>query len=351
MSRIAVTRGPMHVSRLVTALLLGLACSAAGAQAPASLTPLKFRQSFIPSEQYIPEQVAIDKKMYEAQGLRIEMLRSTGGGGMAASLVAAGNDQLGVAGAADVLIARGKGLDIVAVGLNSPKDPTGLFSLASNPIRNVADIRGKRIGAIAGSTAFALLQALLKSNNLAEQDVKLTLIGAGDLLSSVMGQRVDAIAAFETTIVPAIRAAGGEPVSLRLSDHGLRVPGNVYIANGEFARANPDAVARFMAATIRGWQDVQKDGAKEGLALLIKAYPELASQQAFLAQRWEFREQNDYNPSTKGKPLTADAFRFDPRTLETLNSALVGAGIVKEGLDLQKAFSNEFVDAAQRLMK
>ena len=140
-------------------------------------------------------------------------------------------------------------------------------------------------------------------------------------------------------------------MSLRLSDHGLLVPGNVYIANGEFARANPNVVARFMAATIQGWQYVQNDGAKEGLALVIKAYPELASQQAFLAQRWEFREQNDYNPYSKGRPLVIDAFRFDPSTLEILNSALVSAGLVKPGLDLQKAFTNEYVDAAQTLMK
>jgi NitT/TauT family transport system substrate-binding protein len=312
---------------------------------------VKFRQSFIPSEQYIPEQVAIDKKYYESRGLKVEMLRSNTGGANAASLVAAGSDQFGVAGAADVIIARNKGLDLVAIGLNSPKDPTAITSLASNPIRTPADIRGKRIGTIAGSTAFALLQALLKSHNIAENEIKLVLIGPGDLLSSVMSQRVDAICAFETTNVPAILAAGGNPVSLRFADYGLRVPGNVYIANGEFARANPDAVARFMAATIRGWQDVQKDGAKEGLAMVVKAYPEIASQQAFLARRWEFREENDYNPYSKGKPLAPEAFRFDSTTLQTLNSALVGAGLVKEGLDLQKAFTNEFVDAAQRLMR
>jgi len=337
----------IRAAPLTSALLIVL-LSTAHAQAPMTI---KFRQSFIPSEQYIPEQVAIDKKMYEARGLRVEMLRSAGGGGMAATLVAAGSDQFGIAGAADVLIARGKGLDIIAVGLNSPRDPTGLFSLASNPIRTIADIRGKRIGAIAGSTSFGLLQAFLKMQGISEQDVKLVLIGAGDLISSVISQRVDAIAAFETTIVPAIRAAGADPVSLRFFDHGLRVTGNVYIANGEFARANPDAVARFMAATIQGWQDVQKDGAKEGLALVVKAYPELASQQAFLAQRWEFREQNDYNPYSKGRPLVVDAFRFDPRTIETLNSALVSVDLVKPGLDLQRTFTNEYVEAAQRMLK
>lgn len=336
----------IRTAPLVFALVMAL-FSTASAQTPMTV---KLRQSFIPSEQYIPEQVAIDKNMYEAQGLHVEMLRSTGGS-MVTSLVAVGSDQFGIAGAADVLIARNKGLGIVAIGLNSPKDPTGLFSLASNPIGSIADIRGKRIGAIAGSTAFGLLQAFLKMHDLSDQDVKLTLIGAGELISSVMSQRVDAVAAFETTVVPAIRAAGANPVSLRFSDHGLRVPGNVYIANADFARDNPGVVAHFMAATIQGWQYVQKNGANEGLKLVVKAYPELASQQAFLAQRWEFREQNGYNPYSKDRPLVPDAFKFDPRTLQTLNSALVSAQLVKPGLDVQKAFSNRYVDAAERLMK
>jgi NitT/TauT family transport system substrate-binding protein len=343
---------PIDTLLLIVALLLGLACSPAPAPATgsASLTPIKFRQSFIPTESYIPEEVALGKKMYEAQGLGVEMLRSTGGGN-AASLVAAGNDQVGVAGAADVLIARGKGLDIVGIGINMPEDATALVSLSSNPIRSITELRGKRIGALSGSTSFALLQALLKANNLGEQDVKIVLIGAGDLVSSVMGQQVDTIAAFETTNVPAIRAAGGDPVSLRFADLGLRVPGNVYIANGEFARTYPDTVARFMVGTIRGWEDVQKDGGKAGLSLLIKAYPELAEQEALLAQRWEFREQNNYNPYSSGKPLTIDAFKFDPRGIETLNSALIGAGSVQPGLDLQTVFGNDFIERAQRLMK
>jgi NitT/TauT family transport system substrate-binding protein len=352
MSRRSGAGRSIYLVAVIGALLLGLAFDPAGAQTAGSakLTPLKFRQSFIPSEQYIPEQVAIDKKHYEALGLNVEMLRSTGGGN-ATSLVAAGNDQVGVAGASDVLIARGKGLDVIAIGINTPMDPTAIVTVSSNPIRSLAELRGKRIGVVPNSTAFALMQALLKSNNLGEQDVKIVLIGAGDLISGVMTNRLDGIAAFETTNVPAIRAAGAEAVALRFSDLGLRVPGNVYMANGEFARKNPDVVARFMAGTIRGWEEVSKDGGKEGLSLVIKAYPELADQKAFLAQRWDFRDQNNYNPYISGKPFTTDAFKFDPRTIETLNAALVGAGSVRPGIDLPATFSNGFIDGAQKLMK
>jgi NitT/TauT family transport system substrate-binding protein len=347
MNRTLSNYSPLQVLAFFTALLLHPAFTPAHA---ANLTSIKFRQSFIPSEQYIPEQIAIDKKFYEEQGLSVEMLRSTGGGN-AATLVAAGNDQVGIAGASDVLIARGKGLDIVAIALNMSQDATAIISLRSNPIRSIAELRGKRVGAIAGSTAFALLRALLASNNMGETDVKIVLIGAGDLVSSVLGQRVDAIAAFETTNVPAIRAAGGDTISLRVADLGLRVPGNVYIANGEFARTHSDVISRFLVGTIRGWEDAAKDDGKEGLSLVIKAYPELSEQRQILAERWEFRARNNYNAYGSGKPVTIEAFKFDPRSIETLNSALLAAGSVTPGIELQSVFTNAFVDGAQKLKK
>jgi NitT/TauT family transport system substrate-binding protein len=336
----------------VSAFLFGLAFDPVHAESanPATLTPLKFRQSFIPTESYIPDEVALYKKFYEAQGLAVEMLRSTGGGN-AASLVSAGNDQVGVAGAADVLIARGKGLDLIAIGINIPIDPTAIISLTTNPIRSISDLRGKRIGVVPGSTALALMQALLKSNNLGEQDVKLVLIGAGDLVSGLMTKRLDAIAAFQTTNVPSIRAAGAEPVSLRFADIGLRVPGNVYIANGQYARKNPETVARFMAGTILGWEDVYRNGSKDGLAILVKAYPELVAQTSILDARWGYREENDYTPYARGKPFSFDAFKFERRTIEALNAALVAAGSVRPGIDLDAIFTNSFVERAQQILK
>ena len=70
-----------------------------------------------------------------------------------------------------------------------------------------------------------------------------------------------------------------------------------------------------------------------------------------LAERWDFRARNNYNPYRNDKPVTIEAFKFDPRSIETLNSALVGAGSVPPGIDLQSVFTNAFVDDAQKLMK
>jgi|SRR6516165_5040228 len=348
----SIVRRSIFPAAAVGLLLLGSLLDPAHAQSttPAALTALKFRQSFIPTESYIPDEVALHKKFYEQQGLAVEMLRSTGGGN-AASLVGAGNDQVGVAGAADVLIARSKGLDLVGIGINIPVDPTAIISLPANPIRSIADLRGKRIGVVPGSTALALMQALLKSNNLTDQDVKLVLIGAGDLVSGLMTKRLDAIAAFQTTNVPSLRAAGTEPVSLRFADIGLRVPGNVYMANGEYARKNPELIARFMAGTVRGWEDVYRNGSREGLAILIKAYPELAAQSSILAARWDYREESNYTPYTRGKPFSVDDFKLAHGSIEALNAALLAAGSVEPGIDLDATFTNKFLDRAQQLPK
>ena len=289
---------------LIVVLLLGLACRPGPRASDGIREPDAYQvpaSHLSPLSPTYPKRLRWKRRCTRRQGLSV-VLRSTGGGN-AASLVAAGNDQVGMSPEPPMCSSRGaKSLTSLRSASICPRTrPLSLVlaPIRSKPQRVARQANWRHLGQI---YSFALLQALLKANNLGEQDVKIVLMGAGDLVSSVMGQQVDAIAAFETTNVPAIRAAGGDTVSLRFADLGLRVPGNVYIANGEFARTNPDLVARFLAGTIRGWEDVQKDGGKEGLSLLVKAYPELAEQQSLLAQRWEFREQNNYDPYGAGRP-------------------------------------------------
>jgi ABC-type nitrate/sulfonate/bicarbonate transport system substrate-binding protein len=76
MGRGSIVRGSMFVMAVAGSLLLGFAFHPIHARStdPATLTPLRFRQSFIPTESYIPDEVALYKKFYEAQGLAVEML-------------------------------------------------------------------------------------------------------------------------------------------------------------------------------------------------------------------------------------------------------------------------------------
>ncbi len=309
---------------------------------------IRFRQSFLPSEQYIPEVLALNRGYFAQQELDVEILRGSGGASTA-SLVAAGNDDMGIAGAADVLIARSKDLDVIGVGVNIPQDPTALISLSASPIRSISDIRGKRVGIIAGSTSFALLQALLKEHKIdAQREVNAVVLGGGDLVPALLAGRVDAIAAFETTNVPALQAAGGSPVSLRFADLRLRVPGNVYIVNAKFAQANAGAVARFLLATARGYEAMQREGFDVGIVELVKFYPELERQRQLLSTRLRFELAAGYLLFSPSGGVTLDSFKFDWEGLRRLKEALVAVGVTQPQVDIRAAFTDDYVDAAKR---
>ena len=70
--------------------------------------------------------------------------------------------------------------------------------------------------------------------------------------------KVDAITGFWFSSYMNLKAngvAGDDIVVMHMRDYGLELYGNVIIANPEFAKANPKAVAGFIRATLKGYQD------------------------------------------------------------------------------------------------
>ena len=79
----------------------------------------------------------------------------------------------------------------------------------------------------------------------------------------VAGQ-VDAITGYSFSSFLNLKSKGVAPEDIRvflMSDYGLELYGNTVIVNPEFAVENPDAVAGFVRAIIRGWQDTVADPA------------------------------------------------------------------------------------------
>jgi ABC-type nitrate/sulfonate/bicarbonate transport system substrate-binding protein len=339
---------------VIAALLfvpMTLACtgSDSGSSQSDGTTNIAFRQSFTPSEQYLPEVVAIEDGFFEELDLDVT-IQTGSGGALSAALVAGGTNPLGIAGASDVLTSIDQGVDITAIAVSIPRDPTALISLRSNPINTVQDISGKRIGIIPGSTSFALLRAALRNNGIdVDTDVTIVILGFGDLVTSLVEGRVDAIAAFETTNVPAIEAVGEEPISLQLSELGVGVPGNVYVVNRDFARENPDAVARFLYGVFQGYQRIQETELNTSMDALIERFPELAEQEDLLSTRWEFELDNGYLPHRRDQAVTFDDFVLDSQDVETLNEALLSTELIISPVDFDSMYDDRYLEMARDL--
>src|SRR5438309_2279552 len=89
--------------------------------------------------------VAKEKAYYQSAGLNVD-IQPGGPDFPAVQMVAGGNEQFGVTGADQILIARSKGVPVVALAVIFRRNPFVLFSLAKSGIKTPADYVGKNIG-------------------------------------------------------------------------------------------------------------------------------------------------------------------------------------------------------------
>ena len=76
-------------------------------------------------------------------------------------MVTGGNEQFGVTGADQILIARSKGVPVVALAVVYRRNPFVLFSLAKSGINGPADYIGKKVGLKIGGNEELIYRAIL----------------------------------------------------------------------------------------------------------------------------------------------------------------------------------------------
>src|ERR1700757_3270930 len=124
---------------VVAAVLSGMFTAA---QAEESVT---LRLKWFHQAQFAGFYVAKEKDFYKSAGIDLD-IQPGGPDFPAIQMVAGGNEQFGVTGADQILIARGKGVPVVAVAVIYKRTPFVLFSLAKSGIKSPADYVGRNVG-------------------------------------------------------------------------------------------------------------------------------------------------------------------------------------------------------------
>ena len=166
------------------------------------------------------------------------------------TVVAGGSAQVGVIGGADTFLkARASGIPVVAIGTMYQKAPSGLVSLAKNPIRTPKDAVGKKIGLQSG--ARGPWATILSLSGLKESDMTIVPVQF-DPTPLVQGQ-VDGFWAFAFNQPLVLQAQGLDTVFMTAFDAGYKFYGDVIITTDQGARDNADALSRWLRATSKGW--------------------------------------------------------------------------------------------------
>ncbi|AEG94381.1 ABC transporter substrate-binding protein [Ramlibacter tataouinensis] len=183
------------------------------------------------------------------------------GSGGAVTRVASGTYDMGFADLAALMEFHANNPDApnkpVAVMVVYNNTPASVMALKKSGIKGPADLNGKKLGAPvfdAGRRAFPIFQKVNGIGNVAwtamDPPLRETMLARGD---------VDAITGFTFTSLLNLEARGvkaEDVVVLPYPSYGVKLYGNVIIANPRLVRENPQAIKAFLSAFTKGARDV-----------------------------------------------------------------------------------------------
>jgi len=327
-----------HSRRLFILLMLVLfvaACSGApqapNTGDPQALTRIRLPMGYIPNVQFAPFYVAIEKGYYRDAGIEIEFDYSFETDGVA--LVGSNELQFAVVSGEQVLLARAQGLPVVYVTAWWQDYPVGVAALAEEAIRSPEDLAGKQIG-LPGpfGASYIGLRALLDEAGLQESDVTLDSIGFNQVEALVAGQDQAAVIYVNNEPIQ-LRAQGYKVDVIRVADY-VKLASNGLITNEKTIAEHPELVRRMVQATLHGVA-VSLSDPEEAYEICKKYVENLAQadesvQKQILAASMDFWRTEELGLS-------------DPQAWENMQDVLLKMGLLAQPLDLNAAFTNDFV--------
>lgn len=151
-----------------------------------------------------------------------------------------GSIDVGSVGESPPIFAQAAGADLVYVG-NEPPAPEAeaIVVRKDSPIKQVTELKGKKVAVAKGSNANYLLVKLLEKAGLKLADVEVVYLAPADARAAFEGGRIDAWAIWDPFL-----AAAEKQLNARLLADGRGVVANhqFYLSSRSFAEKNPEIV-------------------------------------------------------------------------------------------------------------
>lgn len=260
----------------------GATSATGGVATPTSLTIVT--EWPYPDPLWIPFLAAEDQGYYADAGLDVT-LQTPPDNSTTMKMLATGDAQVGLSATTDVVFARGEDLPVVSISNMTQSNNWGLFQLGDQPI-DVASLAGKTIGIYNDSWTATMLPLVLASGGLTMDDVK-TVAATASVIPLLLRGKIDV--ATEVTNLGGVEistSGGGAFTQLLGPQAGTPdTPVWVYVANSEWASANPDLAAAWLDATRRGIEWASQNP-EDAVALFEQAYPEAATDNGYNLEAW-----------------------------------------------------------------
>jgi NitT/TauT family transport system substrate-binding protein len=226
--------------------------------------------------------------------------------------------------------------------------PFAILTLKKNGITKPKDLEGKILGAPANDGAYANWPILAKLNNIDVSKVRIDNVGFPVREALLAQGKVDAVTAFGSNALGlrANNVAPDEIVTLLMRNFGMDLYGSAIVANPEFIKTQPKAVAGFVRGLIKGFQETFRDP-EAAIDVLMKRNP-IVKREVELARLKTVMEQSYITDEVRANGFGA----VDMKRLETSMDQLAIAYKFTNRPKAADVFTNEFLPPReQRLVK
>jgi NitT/TauT family transport system substrate-binding protein len=184
---------------------------------------------------------------YRRQGFDVE-IRGGGAGVPVIQMVATGRADFGTVGGDELVIARSRGVDVVAVFATFQTSPQGIMAHASRHLGGLRDVFQSGTLAIEPGLAYAAyLKTLFPWDG-----VQIVPYDGG--VARFLADPNFAQQCYVSSEPIAARRKGGDPEVFLVADAGYNPYGTVVVARRQLVADKPEMVAAFVAATAEGWR-------------------------------------------------------------------------------------------------
>jgi len=311
------------------ALALPLAgCRTQQSSANGGLTPVRLQLDWYPQPEHGGFFTAALQGYYKAEGLDVTLIPVPQYGSVA-QLVSTGKAEFGLGSSDQILEWDSNGLPLVAVAATMQHDPQAIMVHQNSSVRDFKDLEGHTVAALPGATWLKYVVSRYKLRNIRE--VPSTLSIATFLADPDYVQQI-----FITSEPFFAKQAGAQVRTFLISSSGYD-PYRVQFTTRDFATQHPDIVAKFVRASIRGWQDYLKNPAPTN-AYLLKLNPALnPAQETYTAQALV-----DGRFVTGDDPGGSEIGRMSAARWQAGYDQLKSLGILQGPVDLTSAYSLQF---------
>jgi ABC-type nitrate/sulfonate/bicarbonate transport system substrate-binding protein len=330
---------------IAAAAILAAACGGDGgvpyAAAPVSTPPpakLTFVAGFKPQANlpFVGAYVAQEKGFFREQNLEVEIKHAASPQNL--QLLLSGDAQITTGNAASVLRRRADpGVDIVSIALIGQRSEQGFAVGANSGIQTVADWAGKTFG-FKGTVPVEFL-AITRANGVDPARIRQVSVGFDPRVLSEGA--VDILPVFFSNEPNLLKMLGYDVRLFDPNNYGIAALGLTYIATGDYVRAQPDVIVRFLKAVLRGIYHADQNR-EEALAIVMKYAPD------------ENREHQRFMLTVELERAITDLTRKNGIGWQTLeqwkgmhDSLLEFQGIAK-ALDVSLAYTDAFLKQVYR---